>query len=122
MREWSWSRVINLDVTGRVSPQEYFYAPDPSSQSICSIGGNVAENSAGPLPEVRIYDTHCWLGSCASRWLVSHFGGKTLDAPATTLREFSLVRGTLGVATKIILRIVKRPSAFEHYSRFPIHQ
>src|SRR5258708_2431187 len=39
--------VINLDVTGRVSPQEYFYAPDPSSQSICSIGGNVAENSGG---------------------------------------------------------------------------
>jgi len=35
--------VINLDVTGRVAPQEYFYAPDPSSQSICSIGGNVAE-------------------------------------------------------------------------------
>src|SRR6266568_2496429 len=39
--------VINLDVTGRVQPQEYFYAPDPSSQSVCSIGGNVAENSGG---------------------------------------------------------------------------
>src|SRR5215475_11472427 len=39
--------VINLDVTGRVQPQEYFFAPDPSSQSICSIGGNVAENSGG---------------------------------------------------------------------------
>src|SRR5260370_34284656 len=39
--------VINLDVTGRVAPQEYFYAPDPSSQSVCSIGGNVAENSGG---------------------------------------------------------------------------
>src|SRR5712664_3852647 len=39
--------VINLDVTGRVQPHEYFYAPDPSSQSVCSIGGNVAENSGG---------------------------------------------------------------------------
>src|SRR5580658_2965655 len=39
--------VINLDVTNRVAPQNYFYAPDPSSQSICSIGGNVAENSGG---------------------------------------------------------------------------
>ncbi len=39
--------VINLDVTGRVLPQEYFYAPDPSSQSVCTIGGNVAENSGG---------------------------------------------------------------------------
>src|SRR5438876_7529119 len=35
--------VINLDVTARVAAQEYFYAPDPSSQSVCSIGGNVAE-------------------------------------------------------------------------------
>src|SRR5882762_1431101 len=39
--------VINLDVTGRVSPQEYFYAPDPSSQSICCIGGRVVHNSRG---------------------------------------------------------------------------
>ena len=39
--------VINLDVTSRVQAQEYFYAPDPSSQSVCSIGGNVAENSGG---------------------------------------------------------------------------
>ena len=39
--------VINLDVTGRVAHANYFYAPDPSSQSVCSIGGNVAENSGG---------------------------------------------------------------------------
>src|SRR2546427_5107610 len=39
--------VINLDVTGRVAAQDYFYAPDPSSQSVCTIGGNVAENSGG---------------------------------------------------------------------------
>src|SRR5579884_3153496 len=39
--------VINLDVTGRVAPFGFFYAPDPSSQSVCSIGGNVAENSGG---------------------------------------------------------------------------
>ena len=39
--------VINLDVTDRVAPRDFFYAPDPSSQSVCSIGGNVAENSGG---------------------------------------------------------------------------
>src|SRR5579859_6682124 len=39
--------VINLEVTGRVASANYFYAPDPSSQSVCSIGGNVAENSGG---------------------------------------------------------------------------
>ena len=39
--------VINLDVTRRVAPFGFHYVPDPSSQQICSIGGNVAENSGG---------------------------------------------------------------------------
>ena len=39
--------VINLDVTKAAAPGGYYYAPDPSSQQICSIGGNVAENSGG---------------------------------------------------------------------------
>ena len=39
--------VINLDVTRAAAPHGYYYAPDPSSQQICSIGGNVAENSGG---------------------------------------------------------------------------
>ena len=39
--------VINLDVTKAATPHGYYYAPDPSSQQICSIGGNVAENSGG---------------------------------------------------------------------------
>ena len=39
--------VINLDVTRAATPHGYYYAPDPSSQQVCSIGGNVAENSGG---------------------------------------------------------------------------
>jgi FAD/FMN-containing dehydrogenase len=39
--------VINAHVTAQVAPHGYFYAPDPSSQSVCTIGGNVAENSGG---------------------------------------------------------------------------
>ncbi|MEJ7756627.1 MAG: FAD-binding protein [Nocardioidaceae bacterium] len=39
--------VINLDVTKAATPHGYYYAPDPSSQQICSIGGNLAENSGG---------------------------------------------------------------------------
>ncbi len=39
--------VINLDITRAIAPEGYFYAPDPSSQSVCTIGGNVAENSGG---------------------------------------------------------------------------
>ena len=39
--------VTNLEITRRVSPFGYYYAPDPSSQQVCSIGGNIAENSGG---------------------------------------------------------------------------
>ena len=49
--ENGWMRVqpgvINLDVSKRLSPDGYYYAPDPSSQSVCTIGGNLAENSGG---------------------------------------------------------------------------
>jgi len=104
--------VINLDVTGRVSPQDYFYAPDPSSQSICSIGGNVAENSGGAHCLKYGFTTTHVLGLevvLADGSLV-HFGGKTLDPPGYDLAGvFVGSEGTLGVATKIILRIVKRP-------------
>ena len=104
--------VINLDVTGRVAPQEYFYAPDPSSQSICSIGGNVAENSGG---------AHCLKYGFTTTHVLGlevilpdgspvHLGGKTLDTPGYDLAGvFVGSEGTLGIATKIILRIVKRP-------------
>jgi glycolate dehydrogenase FAD-linked subunit len=104
--------VINLDVTGRVSPQEYFYAPDPSSQSICSIGGNVAENSGGAHCLKYGFTTTHVLGLevVLPDGSLVHFGGKTLDAPGYDLAGvFVGSEGTLGVATKIILRIVKRP-------------
>ena len=39
--------VANLDVTRAVAAEGFFYAPDPSSQQVCTIGGNVAENSGG---------------------------------------------------------------------------
>jgi glycolate oxidase len=104
--------VINLDVTGRVSPQDYFYAPDPSSQSICSIGGNVAENSGGAHCLKYGFTTTHVLGLevVLSDGSLVHFGGKTLDTPGYDLAGvFVGSEGTLGIATKIILRIVKRP-------------
>jgi glycolate oxidase len=104
--------VINLDVTGRVSAEEYFYAPDPSSQSICSIGGNVAENSGGAHCLKYGFTTTHVLGLevVLPDGSLVHFGGKTLDAPGYDLAGvFVGSEGTLGVATKVILRIVKRP-------------
>jgi glycolate oxidase len=104
--------VINLDVTGRVQSQGYFYAPDPSSQSICSIGGNVAENSGGAHCLKYGFTTTHVLGLevVLPDGSLVHFGGKTLDAPGYDLAGvFVGSEGTLGVATKITLRIVKRP-------------
>lgn len=104
--------VINLDVTGRVLAQEYFYAPDPSSQSVCSIGGNVAENSGGAHCLKYGFTTTHVLGLeiVLPDGSLVHLGGKILDTPGYDLAGvFVGSEGTLGIATKIILRIVKRP-------------
>src|SRR5216684_521863 len=108
--------VINLDVTGRVQPQEYFYAPDPSSQSVCSIGGNVAENAGGAHCLKYGFTTTHVLGLevVLPDGSLVHFGGKTLDTPGYDLAGvFVGSEGTLGIATKIILRIVKRPEIIQ---------
>src|SRR5207245_2609960 len=108
--------VINLDVSGRVSPRDYFYAPDPSSQSICSIGGNVAENSGGAHCLKYGFTTTHVLGLevVLPDGSLVHLGGKTLDRPGYDLAGvFVGSEGTLGIATKIILRIVKRPEIIQ---------
>jgi len=104
--------VINSHVTQRVAAEGYFYAPDPSSQSVCTIGGNVAENSGG---------AHCLkYGFTVTHTLalevvlpngdLAHFGSAAPDAQGYDLAGvFVGSEGTLGVATKITLRIVRRP-------------
>jgi glycolate oxidase len=104
--------VINLDVTGRVQAHQFFYAPDPSSQSVCSIGGNVAENSGGAHCLKYGFTTTHVLGLevVLPDGSLVHFGGKTLDTPGYDLAGvFVGSEGTLGIATKVTLRIVKRP-------------
>src|SRR2546425_10467911 len=94
--------VINLDVTGRVAPQEYFYAPDPSSQSICSIGGNVAENSGGAHCLKYGFTTTHVLGLevVLPDGSLVHLRGNTLDIPGYDLAgAFVGAESTLGVGT-----------------------
>ena len=104
--------VLNLDVTARIQHNEFFYAPDPSSQTVCTIGGNVAENAGGPHCLKYGFTTTHVLGLevVLPDGSLVHLGGKTLDAPGYDLAGvFVGSEGTLGIATKIILRIVKRP-------------
>jgi glycolate oxidase len=108
--------VINVDVTARVTPANYFYAPDPSSQSVCSIGGNVAENSGGAhCLKYGFTTTHVLaLEVVLPDGSLAHMGKKTLDAPGYDLPGiFVGSEGTLGIATKITLRIVKRPECVQ---------
>jgi glycolate dehydrogenase FAD-linked subunit len=104
--------VINAHVTQRVLPEGYFYAPDPSSQSVCTIGGNVAENSGGAhCLKYGFTVTHALaLEVVLPSGDLAHFGSPVLDAPGYDLAGvFVGSEGTLGVATKITLRIVRCP-------------
>jgi len=108
--------VINSNVTLQVSPRGYFYAPDPSSQSVCSIGGNVAENSGGAHCLKYGFTTTHVLGLevVLPNGEMVHLGGATLDHPGYDLMGvFVGSEGTLGIATKATLRIVKKPEVIE---------
>ena len=108
--------VINQHVTDAVAAYGYFYAPDPSSQSVCTIGGNVAENSGGAHCLKYGFTTTHVLGMdvvLPSGELVT-LGSATPDAPGYDLTGLVVgSEGTLGVATRITLRIVKRPEAVQ---------
>jgi glycolate oxidase len=108
--------VINLEVTQAVSAANYFYAPDPSSQSVCSIGGNVAENSGGAHCLKYGFTTTHVLGMevVLPDGSLVHLGGNTLDAPGYDLAGvFVGAEGTLGIVTKVTLRVVKRPERIQ---------
>ena len=108
--------VINLHVTERVAPHGYYYAPDPSSQQVCSIGGNVAENAGGAHCLKYGFTANHVLGLTVvlSDGEIAHLGGAALDTPGYDLAGvFVGAEGTLGIATEITLRIIRRAEAVQ---------
>ena len=103
--------VTNVEVSSAVGPT-HFFPPDPSSQIVCSIGGNVAENSGG---------AHCFKYGFTTNYVtglevvladgeVVELGGAELDRPGyDLLGAFVGSEGTLGVATRITLRVCPVP-------------
>jgi len=106
--------VTNLAVTQAVEHEGFYYAPDPSSQIACTIGGNVAENAGG---------VHCLkYGVTANNVLgcelvlitgeVIRLGGKHLDAAGYDLLGVVIgSEGLLGVVTEVTVRILRKPEA-----------
>src|SRR5258707_5297307 len=102
--------VANLDVTKAVADAGFYYAPDPSSQQVCTIGGNVAENSGG---------AHC----LKYGFTVNHVLACEVVTPSGEIVEISEApgydllgafvgpEGTLGIATKITVRLTPGPEA-----------
>lgn len=111
---WVEPGVINLDLTKQLQPLGYHFAPDPSSQQVCTIGGNVANNSGGP---------HCLAYGVTNAHVVAlevvtisgdvlQLGGLDPEPGGYDLRGvFIGSEGTLGIATKVAVRLTKNRPA-----------
>lgn len=107
---WVEPGVINLDLTRHLAPYGYHFAPDPSSQQVCTIGGNVANNSGGPHclaygvtnPHVLALEVVTAAGD------ILMLGGLDAEPDGYDLRGvFVGSEGTLGVTTKVAVRLTK---------------
>ena len=108
--------VTNLEITRQVAPYGYYYAPDPSSQQVCSIGGNVAENSGGAHCLKYGFTVHHVLAVDAvlPDGEPARFGGALPDTPGPDLLGLLIgSEGTLAVVTGITVRILRKPEAVQ---------
>jgi glycolate oxidase len=113
---WVEPGVVNLDLTKALMPLGFHFAPDPSSQQACTIGGNVANNSGGP---------HCLAYGVTSQHVVAldvvlpdgelvHLGGLDAEPDGYDLRgAYVGGEGTLGIATRIAVRLTPNPQAIK---------
>jgi glycolate oxidase len=104
--------VVNLDITLAVERQGYFYAPDPSSQRACTMGGNVAENAGGPHTLAYGVTTNHVLGLefVLPDGTVVNTGGKALDTPGYDLTGLLTgSEGTMALVTKVMVRLMRKP-------------
>jgi glycolate oxidase len=107
--------VVNLWLTNHLKPHGYHYAPDPSSQGACTIGGNVATNSGGPHTLKYGVTVNHVLGLelVLPDGQVVHTGGPTEDNPGYDLTGVIVgSEGTFGIATKAWVRITRNPEAY----------
>ncbi len=106
--------VINFDISRAAAAHGLYFAPDPSSQKACTIGGNVAENSGGPHCLAYGVTTNHVLGMevVLADGSVHWFGGRTRETVGYDLRGTVIgSEGTLAIVTKVVVRLLKDPEA-----------
>jgi len=106
--------VVNLDLSIALEPHGFYFAPDPSSQKACTIGGNVAENSGGPHTlAMGVTVNHVTgLEVVLPDGRIVQLGGEASTAPGYDLTGFFVgSEGTLGIATAITVKITRLPEA-----------
>ena len=110
--------VINLDISKKASEYGLFYAPDPSSQQACSIGGNVAENSGGPhclaygVTTNHILAIEVVLPSGEVTWL----GDLNIETSGIDFRGLFIgSEGTFGICTKVIVKLIRKPEKVQTF-------
>jgi glycolate oxidase len=106
--------VVNLDLSNALAPHGFYFAPDPSSQKACTIGGNVAENSGGPhtLANGVTVNHVTGLEVVLPDGRIVQLGDKAAAAAGYDLTGFFVgSEGTLGIATAITVKITRLPEA-----------
>jgi glycolate oxidase len=106
--------LINLWLTQAVADQGYFFAPDPSSQMVSSIGGNVSTNAGGPHCLKHGITTNHVLGLdiVTGAGDLVHLGGKVADRPGYDLTGLAVgSEGTFGLVTAVTVRLLHAPEA-----------
>jgi len=110
--------VVNLWITRRVQHEGLHYAPDPSSQTACTIGGNVAENSGGPHTLKYGVTTNHVLGVelVLPDGEVVELGGAVEERPGYDLTGLVVgSEGTFGIVTRATLRLTRTPEAYRTF-------
>ena len=112
---------VNAWITREAAPHGLFYAPDPSSQPACTIGGNVAMNAGGPHTLKNGVTTNHVLGfemvlpDGTVEWLGARPDGGE-DVPGYDLRGAAIgCEGMFGVITRVLVRLMKKPNSFKTF-------
>ncbi|BDE05693.1 FAD-binding protein [Vulcanimicrobium alpinum] len=117
--------VINLDITRALAPQGYYYAPDPSSQSVCTIGGNIAENAGGAHCLKYGFTTNHVLGvtMVLGDGSVVHLGSRGGELDTLGYDLVGVVvgsEGMTGIVTEALVRIMRAPERTQTlFATFP---